>query len=1378
MKRILFLLMAAAAVLGCSREIEPEAPAGVPSSDFLVLCADCSPMTRTDISEGKSTWAKGDMITVIYDGETYEYVAGTPIDGGRRTYFTSAAGIADYDGTELVAYYGALDAANGIVGIEAERDIAFETEGQVNTACAPLVGISVGEAAEDGALDLHFENIFSVIELRIDQTGSNVTVPVKSLKIEPAEGSDFTGYLTCSGTVDPESLAVEASFTGNVLTLNLPEGTDARFVQTLKFPVGRFTSSKGLKATLSFEDGSELVKNIYKSGITTYSEADGKYSVKHLAKAMYAFAGGIACAQDLVDFAAAVNEGGNLVEFMDAEGKVVLLDDIDMSGVESWVPIGNAGMTSAYEADGTAFKGHFDGKGHSILNLKMTPDLASTGVDGRTYGLFGFVQDAVIENLTLGAAEGDSGELTFSANGTTDVGVLAGVVRNSTVRNCVNHIPMTVNGNATDNKRTTMAGFAGFVISMASEMTVLDNLVNYGAVTGKPGSNTKNGGTSVQVAGIAGLAHAHASAKGNFITGCTNHGVISSAVARAAGILAAAQQRTTLESCVNYADQTNSSTNYRVGMITCVVSDNCKVRDCKNYGDVVITGGAEGQVGGLICLLTKSSSADKATVEVVGGGNYGDVICDRTDAYRGLLIANMSEFAKVDGLVTAGGLGAYDGGTYAMEEITASNYMSYIGYVAESSASKVTNIIYNAQGAAGIRTADELMEFASLVNAGEDYSKFCQNGVVVLLGDIDMSGKTWIPIGNAKSPVGGTHEAAIEGNAFTGKFNGGGYTVSNLKLVSSSSETGANYGFFGTLGAGAVVENLVFDSSCSLEITSTASVASGVVAGYVCDATVRKVTSHAPMTFKGKAGDDKFMSMAMIGQSYASTSGSVVEDCHNYGDIVAYNTDNTRNGATGYHAAGVVGYTMAPVSSSVVTTVSNCTNHGDMTSGLARTAGIIGAAARGAAVKGCVNHGDQVNDFYQSGNARLGGILCLGGASQVTVEDCINYGDITSKTNAVAGGVVCAHQNGTPSGCENYGVILTDNALRGLLQGYDLSGTPATWTDCVAGGLVGSYNAGRPYYDIYWSSSVKKYCGSDTNKSTFKNITYKIDTFGPDDQEEAAIYNIFFIGNSFTQDAVTHLPGILAAAGITNVKMTHMYYGGRLMSVYNEGWATNDDYWCFECRPGGHTWAPSTGKSLQEVAKSREWDVVTIQEHTGHSDAWTWNDKAKANFQGVIEHIRSSQSGDPKIYYIMSQAYQDMSKLADQKDKDWTQEQMYQTIVKFGQGVMADCDLDGIIPTGTMLQNLRTTSYDSEELNLSRDGYHMDYGLSRYGAACTVFETIFAPVFQLRMDANTYRYDVTGMGHTPVTDENASVALLAARNAIRTPYAVTDMSNY
>ena len=142
-----------------------------------------------------------------------------------------------------------------------------------------------------------------------------------------------------------------------------------------------------------------------------------------------------------------------------------------------------------------------------------------------------------------------------------------------------------------------------------------------------------------------------------------------------------------------------------------------------------------------------------------------------------------------------------------------------------------------------IRTADDLVKLATWVNAGTKVK------TAMLMNDIDMAGvESWTPIGNAVCPAGGT-DAAITGNAWTGTFDGNGYKIKNLKMVAATSTAGQNYGLFGTLAPGSLVQNFIIDASCSLEVTATASVATGTVAGYVYDATVRDVTNHAPMTF-------------------------------------------------------------------------------------------------------------------------------------------------------------------------------------------------------------------------------------------------------------------------------------------------------------------------------------------------------------------------------------------------------------------------------------------------------------------------------------------------------------------------------------------------
>jgi len=118
---------------------------------------------------------------------------------------------------------------------------------------------------------------------------------------------------------------------------------------------------------------------------------------------------------------------------------------------------------------------------------------------------------------------------------------------------------------------------------------------------------------------------------------------------------------------------------------------------------------------------------------------------------------------------------------------------------------------------------------------------------------------------------------------------------------------------------------------------------------------------------------------------------------------------------------------------------------------------------------------------------------------------------------------------------------------------------------------------------------------------------------------------------------------------------------------------------------------------------------------------------------------------------------------------------MYDVITAQARKVMDETDFDGIISTGTMLQNLRTSSLN-DDLHLTRDGFHMNLGISRYGAACTVFESIITPLTGKNLDGNSYRYASDDEITIPVTDENAPIALAAARAAILNPYEITTIN--
>ena len=121
---------------------------------------------------------------------------------------------------------------------------------------------------------------------------------------------------------------------------------------------------------------------------------------------------GISTAEDLLAFAAAVNDGGPVGRYM-VDGVVTLLNDIDASSIRDWIPVGSKD---------NPFREGFDGKGHVIKNVQWS-------VDTDKYpdaGFIGYARNSRITNLVFGSG-GSSVSFTGNASGT-----IGGIVGNAT----------------------------------------------------------------------------------------------------------------------------------------------------------------------------------------------------------------------------------------------------------------------------------------------------------------------------------------------------------------------------------------------------------------------------------------------------------------------------------------------------------------------------------------------------------------------------------------------------------------------------------------------------------------------------------------------------------------------------------------------------------------------------------------------------------------------------------------------------------------------------------------------------------------------------------------------------------------------------------
>ena len=221
---------------------------------------------------------------------------------------------------------------------------------------------------------------------------------------------------------------------------------------------------------------------------------------------------------DLAAVAAVVN--GAYSEADDLEYVTVVLPaSLDLSG-EAWIPIG--------ESETTPFKGTLKGESGEnrcvikgltadgyIANIAYASQLES-GQIGVSYGLVGFANKAVIENITIENVDID---LSYSA---MEAGCLVGYVNNGvTIRNCT-----VGNEDGTSQLKglTKVGGLVGTIKSPdeANPEFIFENCINYVNVVA---TDTKD--TNTRAAGFIGALQANQGGATYTFTNCINYGTIT-----------------------------------------------------------------------------------------------------------------------------------------------------------------------------------------------------------------------------------------------------------------------------------------------------------------------------------------------------------------------------------------------------------------------------------------------------------------------------------------------------------------------------------------------------------------------------------------------------------------------------------------------------------------------------------------------------------------------------------------------------------------------------------------------------------------------------------------------------------------------------------
>lgn len=301
-----------------------------------------------------------------------------------------------------------------------------------------------------------------------------------------------------------------------------------------------------------------------------------------------------------------------------------------------------------------------------------------------------------------------------------------------------------------------------------------------------------------------------------------------------------------------------------------------------------------------------------------------------------------------------------------------------------------------------ISTGAELAFLAERVNDNASSNSSYRNASYTLATNIDLKYLPWTSIGSHEIKADGT----TTGLSFSGKFDGNGYSIVNLK-VDATGTPNISAGLFGA-ASGCTIENVKIVNA---DVKGTIDV--GILVGYM----------------PGASSDNIIKNCSVFGAvSGAQNCGGLIGDA-NYGEISYCETHVSVDGSDG-RTGGLVGNAFA-------SKFTACTASGTA-SGTWCVGGFAGILFSESTASSCYSY---VN--VTATDWRCGGFAGFT-ENDITITDCIAYGKVktTLSSNCKLGGFIGEiYSSTTVIGCGFRGTIdapaKADGVYVGAFIGYD-----------------------------------------------------------------------------------------------------------------------------------------------------------------------------------------------------------------------------------------------------------------------------------------------------------------------------------------------------
>lgn len=281
------------------------------------------------------------------------------------------------------------------------------------------------------------------------------------------------------------------------------------------------------------------------------------------------------------------------------------------------------------------------------------------------------------------------------------------------------------------------------------------------------------------------------------------------------------------------------------------------------------------------------------------------------------------------------------------------------------------------------------------------------------------------------------------------------------------------------------------------------------------------------------------------------------------------------------------------------------------------------------------------------------------------------------------------------------------------------------------------------------------------------SLNFSINTVLPHNTDTL---KIFAIGNSFTEDAMSNIPKILKKMGVGNVVLGFVNYKGCSLSQHYQNFASDSNpYAFFLNKSESDSWTITPTYTLKKALQYTDWDIIILQQASDDAGRY---ETFQPYLNLLLNELHKFALNKNVIFgWHMTWAYGKNSTHPGFKKYNNNQEQMYNSIVNATKTLMKDTGIKLVIPSGTAIQNLRTSKIDPSSLDLTRDGYHSNLAVGRYTLSYLWIEELIVPC--LNLDASKVPY-YSMDGNIPLSSNNYRTCQDAAQKALSKPFSISE----